>query len=103
GRTAFEVDGTVGQQWNAGRRRHRIKLDLELVEIELLFHGVDDLVTDVNRKADRLLTVVQIGKRNRRVAVAKGDRAGFLDVLQRPRELFGADLPGRERGGERKT
>ena len=73
-----------------------VRFDLELVELELLLHGVDDFVTDVHRKPDRLLVVVQIGKWNRRVAIAKGDRAGFLDFPQRPRELFGAGLRGTE-------
>ena len=35
-----------------------LSFDLELVELQLFLHGVDDLVTDVHRKADRLLIVV---------------------------------------------
>ncbi len=101
GRTAFEVDGAVGDQRNAGRRRHRIELDLELVELELLLHGIDDLVADVHRVADRLLVVVEIGERNRQIAIAERDRAGFLDILQRPRELLGIRLATEERHGER--
>ncbi len=88
---------------DAGRRRHRIELDLELVELELFLDGVDDAVTDVNRKADRLLVVVQIGKRNRRVAEADGDRAGLLDFFQRAFELFGVGLPDAESSGEREA
>ena len=103
GGSTFEVDGTVGQQWNSGRRRHRIEFDRELVELELVLHGIDDFVTDIDRKADRLLVVVEIGKWNRRVAVTDGDGSGFLDFFERPRELLGIGLPGTDRGGERKT
>src|SRR6266403_5890049 len=103
GRSTFEVDGAIGQQWNSGRRRYRIEFDRELVELELVLHGIDDLVTYVDRKDDRLLVVIEIGKWNRRVAVADGDGAGFLDFFERPREFLGIGLPGTERGGERKT
>src|SRR3954471_4653754 len=34
GRTAFEIDGAVGKQRDAGRRRPRVELDLELVELD---------------------------------------------------------------------
>ncbi len=103
GRSTFEVDGTVRQQWYPGRRRHRIEFDREFVELELVLHGIDDFVTDIDRKADRLLVVVEVGKWNRRVAVADDDGAGFLDFSERPRELLGIGLPGTDRGGERKT
>jgi hypothetical protein len=100
GRSAFEVDGAVGQQRDTGRRRHRIELDRELVELELRLHSADDRQADIDRKADRFLVVVQIGERDRRVAVADGDGAGFLDFLQRPRQLFGVGLRGAECGGD---
>src|SRR2546430_15849061 len=80
-----------------------MELDVELVELELLFHGVDDLVTDVHGEADRLLVVVEIREWNRRVAMAERNRAGLLDVLQCPSELLGARLPRAERGGEPKA
>src|SRR5882724_10116803 len=103
GRSAFEVDGTIGEQWNAGRRSHRSEFNRKLVELELFLHGVDDFVTDVHGKPDRLLVVVEIGKWNRRIAIAKADRAGFLDLSQRPRELFGAGLCGTNSCGDRKA
>ena len=103
GRAAFEVDGAVGHQRNAGRRGHRIELDLELVELELLLHGVDDLVADVHREADRLLVVVEIGERDRGIAEAERDGAGVLDVLQRAGQLLGAGLADDEGRGERKA
>src|SRR5712675_3741331 len=94
GRSAFKVDGTISEQWNAGRRRHRSEFNRELVELELFLHGVDDFVTDVHGKTDRLLVVVEIRKWNRRIAIAKADRAGFLDLSQRPRKLFGGGRCG---------
>ena len=103
GRAAFEVDGAVGHQRDAGRRGHRIELDLELVELELLLHGVDDLVADVHREPDRLLVVVEIGERDRGVAEAERDRAGVLDLLQRAGQLLGAGLADDEARGERKA
>src|SRR5215212_9852457 len=103
GRSAFKVDGPVGHQRNPGRRGDGIELDLELVELELLLYRVDDLVTDVHRKTDRLLVIVEIGKRYRGVAMTEGDRAVFLDVLQRARELLGIRLPRTERGGKRQA
>src|SRR5205823_2993696 len=96
--SAFEIDGAVGEQRNAGRRRHRIELDRELVELEFVLHGVDDSVTDVDRKSDRLLDVIEIRERDRRVAVADGDGAGFLDLFERPGELFGVGLPANASG-----
>ena len=92
GRTAFEVNGAVGKQRNPGRRGHRIELDLELAELEFVLHGIDDLVANVHRKADRLLTIVEIGERDRGVAEAERDRTGLLDVLQCARQLFGTGL-----------
>src|SRR5882757_7867929 len=103
GRAAFQVDGAVRQQRDAGRRRHRIELDLELVELELFLHGLDDLVADVHREADRLLVFVQIGKRDRGVAETERDRPGLLDVLQCPCQLLSPRPARAKRGGERKA
>ncbi len=103
GRAAFEVDGAVGHQRDTGRRGHRVELDLELVELELLLHGIDDLVADVHGVADGLLVVVEIGERDRGIAVAERDRAGVLDVLQRAGQLLGLSLARAERGGEREA
>ena len=103
GRAAFEIDGAVRHQRNARRRGHRIELDLELVELELLLHGVDDLVANVHGEADRLLVVVEIGERNRGIAEAERDRAGLLDVLQCPGQVLGVGLAHAKRGCERKA
>ena len=59
-RAAFKVDGVIGQQWNAGGRRHRVQFDRQPVELQLLLHGIDDFVADVDRKSDRLLIVVEV-------------------------------------------
>src|SRR5207245_897079 len=83
--------------------RHWIEFHRELVELELLLHGIDDPGTDVDRKADRLLVVIEIGERDRGVAVADVDGAGLLDLFQRAGELFGAGWSGREQSGERKA
>ncbi|GAA0006169.1 hypothetical protein BRDID11002_61730 [Bradyrhizobium diazoefficiens] len=83
------------------RRGHRIELDLELVELEFLLHGVDDLVADVHREPDRLLVVVQIGERDGGVAEAQRDGTGVLDVLQRAGQLLGPGLADDEGRGER--
>ena len=103
GRAAFEVDGAVGHQGDAGRRGHRVELDLELVELELLLHGVDDLVADVHREADGLLVVIEIGERDRGVAEAQRDGASVLDVLQRAGQLLGPGLADDEGRGERES
>ena len=83
GRAAFQIDRSVGDQRNAHRRCHRVEVHLELVQPQLLLHGVDDPVAEVHGVADGLLLVVVIGKRNREFAVGERDRAGLLDFLQR--------------------
>ena len=100
GRAAFEIDGAVGHQRNAGRRRHRIELDLELVELELLLHGIDDLAADVHGVADRLLVVIEIGEGDRRIAEAERDGAGILDVLQRSGEFLRHRRRSAQRAGQ---
>jgi hypothetical protein len=52
------------------------------------------VTANVYRKADRLLAVVEIGERNRRVAVTDRDDAGFLDFLQRAGEFLRIGLRG---------
>ena len=84
GRAAFQIDRAVRHQRDARGGGHRVELDLELVELELLLHRIDDLVAQVHRVADDLLLVVVIGERHRRLAMPDGDRAGILDLLQRP-------------------
>ena len=43
GRAAFEVDRAVRDQRNARGGGHRVELDVELGELELPLHRVDDL------------------------------------------------------------
>jgi len=52
GRSTFKVDGPLASN---GMRvtSHRIELTSSFVELELFLDGVDDRLTDVNRKADR--------------------------------------------------
>ncbi len=88
GRAAFEIDGAVRHQRDAGGGGHRIELDLELVELELGLHGVDDLPAQIHGIAHDLLAVVVIGERHRGFAVAERDRPGVLDLLERARELL---------------
>ena len=84
GRTAFEVDGAVGDQRDAGRRGDRVELDLELRQLQVRLHRVDDLQADLHRVADRLLVVVEVGEGHRGVAVADGDRAVSLIFARVP-------------------
>ena len=60
------------------------------------FTAATMVTADVDRKADRLLVVIEIGERNRQVAVTDRDGAGFLDVLQRAGELLRIGLRGTE-------
>src|SRR5262249_4107315 len=97
GRAAFEVDGAIRDQRNAGSRGDRIELDLQLVELELALHRVDDPVAEIHRIADDLLLVVVIGERHGRFAMSQRDRAGVLDLLERAGEFLGE----RRSGGQR--
>ena len=107
GGAALQIDGAVGHQRNAGGRRDRVELHLELGELQLLLHGVDDLGADVHGEADGLLLVVEVGEGNRRFPEADGDGARLLDLLQRAAVLgidrLGASQGprGQERGPER--
>jgi hypothetical protein len=47
GRPAFEVNGAVGDERDARRGGDRCELDVELVELEFLLHGLDHLEADV--------------------------------------------------------
>ena len=58
-------------------------LHLEGRQVELGLDGIDDLVADVDVVADRLLLVVEIGKRDGRFADAHGDAARLLHFLER--------------------
>jgi hypothetical protein len=64
---------------------------------------IDDFVADVHREADRLLAVIEVGKRDRGVAITKGDRTGFLDVFQGPGQFFGIRGARGKRGGQRQA
>ncbi len=81
-RTAFEVDGAVGQERNAGRGRDGDELNVEFVHPEMSLYRVGDLIADVHRIADHVLLVVVIGEWQRGVAVADNQLAGFLNLGQ---------------------
>src|SRR6185369_4926473 len=55
---------------------------LDAGEFELLLDRAHDAHADVDRVADRLLLVVVVGERDRRVAMADGDGAGLLDLVE---------------------
>ena len=90
GRSALEVYGGIGDQWNAGRGGDGVELELKLVDFQLLLDRVDDAVAQIRGVADDLLIVVVIGTRHRRLAIAERDRAGVLDLLERAGQLLGA-------------
>ena len=46
------------------------------------FDLVDDAGAEIDRKADHLLSVVEIGKRDGRIAVAERDDTTALDLLE---------------------
>src|SRR5262249_29313765 len=75
------------------------EFDLELVKLELLLHGIHDAKADVDREAYRFLVIVEIGKRDGRVAIADDDGAALLDLLECPGELLCIGLRGTEGGG----
>ncbi|MNC91792.1 hypothetical protein D3C83_81080 [compost metagenome] len=60
GRTAFQIDGAVGHQRNAGGGGDRIELDVDFGHLQLGLHGVDDAQAQVDRVTDRLLLVVVV-------------------------------------------
>ena len=90
-RATFHVDIAGLQLRNAVARRDRLQVDLEIGHLELGLHRVDDLHAEVHRVADRLLLVVEVGKRDRRFAVAERNRSRFLDLLERPGQLLRLD------------
>ena len=60
GRAAFEVHGLVGDQRDTRRRGDRIELGLEVCELELLFHPIDDARAQIHGIAHDLLLIVII-------------------------------------------
>ena len=60
GRAALQVGGAICQQRDAGGRSDRLQLDLELGELEVRLHCIDDLVAEVHGITDHLLLVVVI-------------------------------------------
>jgi hypothetical protein len=88
GRAAFEVDGAVRHQRDAGRRGDRVELDVELRKLELALHPLDDAPAEIHGVAHHLLLVVVVGERHRGLAVAERNRAGVLDLLERAGDLL---------------
>src|SRR5579871_3531033 len=103
GRAAFEIDGAVRKQGNAGRGRHRVEFGGEFIELELFLHGLDDLQADIDGEADRLLVVVQIREGDRGIAVTDIDDSGFLDLLERACEFLRVGVGGENKRAERDT
>src|SRR5262249_49741667 len=73
GGRADHVDGAVEQQRNARRRDERLEFHLELFELQLGLHAVDDLEAEIDRVALRLAVLADEGERRRILVVADGD------------------------------
>src|SRR5262249_39104689 len=81
-------DGSVGDQWYARGRGHRVVDDLEIRHGELRLHRLHDLLAQVEGEPDRLQLVIEIGQGQRAVAVPDRDSAGLLDLLERTVEAL---------------
>src|SRR6516165_3372905 len=82
-RSAFEIDLTRSDLLQAVRRGHRGKADADVHAVELAGDVLHDLAAKVDRIADRLPQAIEIGERQRALAIAERDGAGFLDPLER--------------------
>src|SRR5262249_19308850 len=82
GRLADHIDGTRRQQGNARLWRKRYELDLDLVELELLLGGIDNLEANVDRVALHLAVRSEVGERDRGITMADRDGLGLGDALQ---------------------
>jgi hypothetical protein len=90
-RCVFAVVEPHSRSTSPDGRGHRCEGDLDLHAVELGRHVLDNLAADIDRVADRLLQPVQIRERQRAFAIADGDFAGVLDLLERPRPCPDAD------------
>ncbi|MNE65583.1 hypothetical protein D3C80_1610690 [compost metagenome] len=82
-------------------RGDQVVAHLEFRQAELLLERLDHLQLQVVGVADRLARVgAQVGEGNRGVAVAEGDAAGFLDLLQGTGQFFGYDGSGDQGGND---
>ena len=83
GGPALQVDSAVLHQRDAGLGRHQVVLHLEVAHCGFLLNTLDNPVCQVHRVAHRFTTVIpHVGKRHRRIAVAKGDGLGAGDLAQ---------------------
>ena len=89
GRSAFDVDRTVGDKRHARRRSDRIVLHLQVRCSELALHFLDDVPTQLDGKAYRLLFVIEIGQGKRALAVPDGEGPDVLDLLQSAFKILG--------------
>src|SRR4029077_16199166 len=79
---AFKIDRAIRDEWNTRGGGNRLQFDVELGELKICLHRIDDLVAEVHGVTDDLLLVVIIGKWNRGFTVADRDRARILDFLK---------------------
>ena len=82
GGAALHVDIAAGKDRNAGLGGDGNELDLEFGHLELGLDRIDDLQADIDAVADRTLFVVQVGERDRGIAMPDFHDAGVLDLLQ---------------------
>src|SRR6202042_2275740 len=69
GRTADDVDRPVLNERNLRAELDRLEPGLNRRKLQLFLDRIDDPAAEVHREADRLLIVVEIGKRHRNIAV----------------------------------
>jgi len=79
GGAAFKIDRIIDDRLQPGFRRDLDEIDLEIFAIEQAPDLLHDGIADVDRVADRPPGSIEIGERNRSVAVAEPHRAGRLD------------------------
>ena len=96
GRLADHVDRAGRQQGNARLRRERHELDLDLVELELLLGGIDNLEADVDRVTLHLAVRPEVGEGHGGIAMAYRDGLGLGDALHDRTVLSGCKAGDRK-------
>ncbi len=79
---AFKVSVAAGDRGKSRLNRHRHPFDLQVLQPELPRDRFADLLAQIDGVAERLLGVVDEGKRPRIGAVGDADRLGGDDGLQ---------------------
>ena len=82
GRAALDVDGAVLHQRNAVLRRHRLPLDVELGQAQLLLQVGGDALRHLGVEADVLAFAEGVRQRAGRAAHAHDHGARVLDLLE---------------------